>query len=254
MNLTNEQLSLLFRCVGGGPIDKAKIIVFGNELGTSEAGGNTQTTIEHFQHDWTSNPVLPVGEGFVTLKFGVLPVNSVFLQFISRMALAIRHKEDRFFDSLTFEGRAFLNNYIMNELYRTDTAVLNLKPLPQTSEKHWDYTNVNEDGYHNLFNFNLRRSQENSWKNLRLSVMKFAFEMAQNALILGSGDKKNKRAFLQLMYNNNIQFDDVILENGLEIYVSKKPKIILSNYYSPYSLGLDGLKQIYHYIIKNEML
>lgn len=254
MILTNEQISLLFRCVGGGPIDRASIVVFGNELGTAEGAGNTQATIETFQRDWTSKPVMQVGEGFVTTSIGSLPVNSIFLQFISRMALAIRHKEERFFDQLTLEGRAFLNNFIMNELYRTDTAIINLRPLPRTSENHWDYENIEEKGYNNLFNFTSRRSHESSWKNLRLSAMKNAFDLCKNSLILGSGDKHNKKAFLETIYNG-VKFEYITLNNGTQVYVSKSPKIILSNYYSSYNgLGLSGLKEIYNYITKNNMI
>jgi hypothetical protein len=253
MILNNGQMKILFRCVGGGPIDKAKILVFGNELGTAETG-NLETTINKFATDWTSHPVLTIGEGFVPLHIGILPVNSVFLQCISRMALAIRHKDDRFFDQLTGEGKAFLNKYILEELYRTETAVINLKPLPQSTEKTWDYQNISESRYQNMFNFNLAYSLDSPWKQLRLNVMKEAFKLAKNALILGSGDRHNKKAFLQLMYEG-IQFKNVKLENDIQIYVSTKPRVILSNYYSPYTgLGLDGLKILYHYLVDQKIV
>ena len=254
MILTNGQMKLLFRCVGGGPIDKAKILIFGNELGTAEGGGSTEKTIESFKRDWTSHPVLNIGPGFVPLHIGTLPVNSVFLQCISRLALAIRYKDDRFFDSLTGEGRAFLNKYILEELYRTETAVINLKPLPQSTERHWDYENINESRYQSMFNFTLYNSPDSPWKRLRLSIMKEAFKIAQNALILGSGDRHNKKAFLQLMYEN-VKFENVKLKNDIQLYVSQKPRIILSNYYSPYTgLGLDGLKILYHYMVEKNIV
>jgi hypothetical protein len=254
MTLTNGQMRTLFRCVGGGDIGAAKIVVFGNELGTAEGGGNTEVTVNKFINDWASDHVLTLNEGFVPLHIGTLPVNSVFLQCISRMALAIRHKDDRFFDALTGEGKAFLNKYILEELYRTDTAVINLKPLPQSTERHWDYTNIDENRYQNMFNFTLYRSPDSPWKQLRLSVLKEAFQVAKNALILGSGDRHNKKAFLELMYKD-VKFESVTLENDIHIYVSKTPKIILSNYYSPYTgLGLDGLKILYHYIAQSNMI
>ena len=247
-------MKLLFRCVGGGPIDKAKIVVFGNELGCAEAGGNTEATIAKFSKDWTSHPVLELGNGFVPLHIGTLPVNSVFLQCISRLALAMRYKDDRFFDSLTGEGRAFLNKYILEELYRTETAVINLRPLPRSTEKVWDYTNINENRYQNMFNFTLLVAPDSPWKQLRLSVLKEAFKKAQNALILGSGDRHNKKEFLKLMYED-IKFESKTLENNIQIYVSYKPKVILSNYFSPYTgLGLDGMKILYHFIEKSGMI
>jgi len=254
MILTTEQTKILFSCVGGGPIDKAKIIVFGNELGTAEAGGNTQLTVEKFQRDWTSYPTLKVGEGFVPQHIGALPVNSVFLQCVSRMALAIRHKEDRFFDALTGEVKAMLNKYILEELYRTETAVINLKPLPQSTERHWDYQNVDESKYQRMFNFTLHHSQDNPWKQFRQSILREAFELAKNALILGSGDRHNKKAFFQTIYPD-IVFETVTLNNNIQIYVSKNPRIILSNYYSPYTgLGLDGLKILYLYMVEKKIV
>lgn len=254
MILTTEQTKTLFRCVGGGPIDKAKIVVFGNELGTAEGGGNTEITVNKFIGDWASHPVLTVGEGFVPQHIGALPVNSVFLQCISRMALAIRHKEDRFFDALSGEGKAVLNKYILEELYRTETAVINLKPLPQSTERHWDYQNINESKYLGMFNFTLIRSQDNPWKQFRLSILKEAFELAKNALILGSGDRHNKKAFFQTIYPD-IVFETVALQNNIQLYVSKNPRIIISNYYSPYTgLGLDGLKILYHYMVDKKIV
>jgi hypothetical protein len=254
MILTNGQMGLLFRCVGGGPIDKAKIVMFGNELGTAEGGGSTEATIESFKKDWTSHPVLNIGPGFVTTHIGALPVNSVFLQCVSRMALAIRYKEDRFFDSLTGQGKALLNKYIMEELYRTETAVINLKPLPQSTERHWDYENIDESRYLSMFNFTLLRSPDSPWKQLRLKVMKEAFNLAKNSLILGAGDRHNKKAFLELIYEG-VRFENVKLENDIHIYVSKNPRIILSNYYSPYTgLGLDGLKTLYRYMADNKIV
>lgn len=253
MILTTEQIELLFKCIGGGPIDRASIVMFANELGTAEAP-TTKEAIEKFQRDWTSNPVYPVGEGFFTTTIGSLPVNSIFLQFVARMALAVYHKDERFFGTLSGPGKAVLNSYIMNELYRTDVAVINLRPLPRSTEKHWDYENIEEKGYLNLFNFTSRRSHESSWKNLRLSAMKNAFDLCKNSLILGSGDKHNKKAFLETIYDG-IKFEYITLNNGTQVYVSKSPKIILSNYYSSYNgLGLSGLKEIYNYITKNNMI
>jgi hypothetical protein len=247
-------MKLLFRCVGGGPIDKAKIVVFGNELGTAEGGGSTEATIENFKRDWTSHPVLNVGPGFVTTHIGNLPVNSVFLQCVSRMALAIRHNEPRFFDVLTGEGRAVLNKYILEELYRTETAVINLKPLPQSTERHWDYENIDENRYLSLFNFTLLKSQESLWKSLRMEVMKEAFKLAKNSLILGSGDKHNKKAFLEIIYPG-IQFTNIYVSDKIQVYISENPRIVLSNYYSPYTgLGLDGLKLLYNFLAKNKIV
>lgn len=251
MKLTDDQIKLFFQCVGAGPIDKAKIVIFGNELGTAAGAGSTEKTIEILTNDWSKHTRLSVGEGFITTEVGTLPVNSTFLQCVSRMALAIRHNEPRFFDELSGQGKALLNKYILEELYRTDTAVINLKPLPQSTERHWDYENIEESRYHNLFNFTLLRAHESPWKDLRVKILKEAFQLVKDSLILGSGDKHNKKEFLKLVYPD-IQFESILLDNSIQVYISKYPRIILSNYYSSYTgLGLKGLKVLFQYIQNN---
>ena len=142
----------------------------------------------------------------------------------------------------------------MNELYRSDTAVINLQPLPQTSENHWNYTNVDENGYHKLFNFTLLKPLDNPWKQLRLSVLKEAFQMAKNALILGSGAMYNKKAFFEYIYPE-IKFSEISLNEKIKIFYSLNPKIVLSAYYSSYNgLGLNGLKLVYHFIIDKNLV
>jgi len=254
MLLTNKQINILFRCVGSGPLNKAKIVIFGNEFGTAEGNGSTEVTVKRLIERWTTYPVFPVGPGFVTTYVEELPVSSVFLQCISRMMLAIRYKDERFFGPLSGEGRAFLNKYILEELYRTDIAVINLKPLPQKTERHWDYDNIDEKRYNNMFNFTLSNSLNSPLKQLRIQILKEAFKITQNSLILGAGDKHNKKAFFEFIIPEII-FETVELSDNIKIYVSKDPRIILSNYYSPYTgLGLNGMKILYSYIEKNNLI
>ncbi len=251
MKLTDDQMKLFFSHVGAGPIDKAKIVVFGNEMGTAAGKGSTEKTIESLIDDWSKRKILHVGEGFVALDVGTLPVNSIFLRCISRMALAIRYNEPRFFDKLSNEGNVFLNKYILEELYRTDVAVLNLKPLPKGTGKHWSYENIGEKEYYNLFNFVHQKVPESTWKNFRVNILKEAFQLAKNSLILGSGDRHNKKEFLKIVYPG-IEFESKTLDGNVQIYVSNYPRVILSNYYSSYrGLGLKGLKTIFYYIQEN---
>jgi len=252
MILSNEQLSLLVRCIGGGPINTAKILIFGNELGTSE-GGNTERTIAHFEKNWTTDKILQIGSGFSSLNIGIPPVNSIFLQFISRMALAIRHHDDRFLKTLTPAGKAFVNDYIMHELYRTDTAIINLRPLPQSTERHWNYENINEKDYYKQYNFTLRNKPSDTWSDIRSQILKEGFELAKNSLILGAGDKNNKRAFFKYIFPN-IKFEEITLNLQTQIYISHQPKIILSNYYDNRNgIRLIGLGDIFKYISYNKL-
>jgi hypothetical protein len=254
MILTSRQKYILNQCLGGGPLDRASVLIFGNELGTLETG-NLETTINKFISDWESGRKFHAGIGFLTLNIGSPPVNSTFLQFIARLMLALNHKDERFFDKLTDEGKVFLNNYIMNELFKTDTAIINLRPLPQSTERHWGYEDIDEKEYYKMFNFMLSRSSSNPWRNLRVQNMKKAFEIAfsKKCLVLGIGDKNNKKAFFEK--EMKVEFESKMLNEDVEVYVSFNPKIILSNYYDNRNgIRLSGLKEIYNFILENKMM
>jgi len=253
MTLTDQQLDVLFRCVGGGPIDRASLVFFGNELGTAETG-NTETSVLKFVHDWTTGPKIRVGEGFVTLGTGAMPVSSVFLRLASRMALAIKHKDDRFLGTLSGEGKAFLNAYIAEELYRTGTACVDLRPLPQSTEECWEYGNVDRKAYQKMFNFRLKKQAGGKWRDLRVSALKAAFEAARGALVLGCGERHNKRAFFETTFPGT-KFEDVRLGDGTEMHVSRSPRIVLSNFYSHRNgVKLSGLRSIYQYLSEERLI
>ena len=257
MILTKEQALWLHRCVATGPIDKAKVVIFGNEWGTGAGAGSTERSINRFIDEFKTRKLLKVSENFFSIiEISPPPVNSTFLQFISRLMLALKYKDERFLGALTTEGWTVLNNYIMNSLYRDDTGIINMKPLPQTTERVWDYQNINESEYSNMYNFKVKYPtyKYNNYREFRLRGIKSAFDMAKNALILGSGDKYNKMAFLQMLYPD-IKFSEHKLNEDLMIYFSKFPKIIISNYYDNRSgIKLSGLKEIYHFILKNSLV
>jgi len=254
MILTTEQILLLNRCVAQGPIDKASVVIFGNEFGTAGGEGDTERCVKRFINEFKTRKLLQIGEGFSTIDIDPPPVNSTFLQFIARLMLALKYKDDRFFEELTPEGKIFLNNYIMNSLYREDTAIVNLKPYPQHTERHWDYSNIDEKVYYKQYNFMHRNHLSDQYKEIRIKAMKEAFDLAKTALIIGSGDKENKRAFLQTIYPE-IEFAEYKLNETAKIYFSRYPKIILSNYYDHRSgIRLSGLKSIYEFIVKSNLL
>jgi hypothetical protein len=245
MILTTEKQKFLSSCIGSGPLDKASYVLFGNELGTA-SGKTPERTIEKFENDWKEN-VLKIGDGFSSLHIDTPPVNSTFLQFFSRLVLALKYNDERFLGELSFKGKTFLYNFIVNELYRYDTAVINLRPYPQSTERTWEYTNINEKEYYKSYNFSLRRSSSDSLRDCRFEILKNAFELAKNSLILGSGDKHNKKAFLEKIYPK-IKLETVKLET-IEIYFSEYPKIILSNYYDNRNgIKIKGLQEIYKFI------
>jgi hypothetical protein len=251
MILTTEQLQLLTTCIGGGPLNKASIVIFGNELGTAE-GKDTNRTIQNFERDWAGDKIV-TDPGFATLNIGTPPVNSTFLQFIARLVLGLNDNNDRYFEKLEPIAKVLVNNYIMNRLYKFETAIINLRPLPQSTERHWDYENISEKDYYKQYNFTLRNRPSDPWSDLRVKAIKSGFDLAKNAIILGSGDKNNKRAFFELIYPD-IEFRTITLNLNTQVYVAKNPNIILSNYYDNRNgIRLSGLFDIYQYI-KNENL
>jgi hypothetical protein len=246
MILTSEQILAFHKFIGFGNITTASIVIFGNEFGT--ATRSTQACISYFMNEFETKKRFNIGEGFSLIEMDPPPVSSTFLQFISRLMLALKHSDDRFFSDLTFQGKIVLNNYIMNSLYRENSAIINLRPLPQPTEQHWTYSNINEGEYHSKYNFALRNHTSDELKNMRLRILKEAFNLiAKESLVLGSGDKENKKAFFKIIYPT-IQFHETKLSD-LKIYYSNNPRIILSNYFDNRTIGLSGLKQLYHFIL-----
>ena len=249
MILTNEQIELFTKCIGLGPADKASVIIFANEFGTSGGGGGTQACVSKFMGEFETRKLLQIGEGFTIIDIDPPPVSSTFLQFVSRLMLALKHQDDRFFDELTIQGRLVLNDYIMNHLYREDSVMLNIRPYPQPSEDTWCYDNIDRIGYHNNYNFSLRGHRDDKFRDIRLSILKEAFRIS-NGLILGSGDKENKKYFFQTIYPT-IQFHELKLSDSYKIYYSNnlEKKIILSNYFDNRTIGLSNFKKLFHFIV-----
>jgi len=249
MILTNSQYELLSKCVGAGQLDSAPIVIFGNEPGIAGAR-DIEHALSIFESRYNAGKIFKIGEGFSIVSNDSQPVNSIFLQFCARLELGLKHRREEFFDQLSLQGIAVLNNHIMNSLFNGNSSLINLRPLPRSTERLWVYSNIKEKDYYKLYNFNRKGDFTDQFKQQRMQVMKQAFSMIKDSLILGTGDKHNKKEFLKLMYPN-ILFEEINLD-GLQILVSRYPRIILSNYYDHRSgIKLSGLKQIYNFIIEN---
>jgi len=251
MILTNEELLLFHRCVGIGNVSEADVIIFGNEFGTAAAsGGGTKASVLKFM-DVFAKKLFNIGEGFTLLDISA-PVSSTFLQFISRLMLALKHNEERFFDDLTIQGRQVLNDYIMNHLYKDNSAIINMRPLLQSTEDTWDYDNISKIEYHNKYNFKTKGHMSDSLRDMRLRILTKAFNIiSKESLILASGDKENKKAFFQTIYPT-IQFHETKLSDSYKIYHSNnlEKNIILSNYFDNRTIGLSNLKLLFRFILE----
>ena len=247
MILTDDQILMLHKHIGYGPIDTARILVFGNESGT--AGEPTlELSIKNLIEKYKTRKLLNIGEGFSITEIDTPPVNSTFIQFIGRLCLAVRYQDTRFFGMLTPQGRNLLNNYIMNSVCREHSALINLRPFPRPTERIWPYENMLKKDYNNNYNFKRRHNQQNELTKMRIQILKDAFELNTKSIIIGSGDKENKRAFFQTIYPE-IEFKEVIYDE-LITYITLKPKkIILTDYFDNRSgIKIAGLLKIYKLI------
>lgn len=257
MILSNENYKLLSSYIGYGIIDKPLICFFGNESGTAQM--TVDDYIPKFIKDLNTWEITQFKEnkfeGFILKQIYDLPVSSIFLQFIARLMLAIEYKDDKWFGSLSGSGITFANNYIVNRFNRENTCVFNLRPLPRPNQKiTWPYLNINENNYNSNYNFISKNSKTDEFKEIRMNAFKNGFEQIKETLIIGIGNKTNKRAFFQTIYPT-IQFQELILNDKIEIYYSEFPKIILANYFDNVSgIKLSGLKEMYNFIQNNNLL
>lgn len=241
MILTTEQYKILASYIGYGVMNKPLICFFGNESGTG--GMTTDTYIPKFIKDLqTWDKYVFKGGGFVLSAIHDLPVSSIFLQFIGRLMLAIEHKDENWFGSLSTSGISFLNNYIINRFNKENTCVFNLRPLPRPTERIWPYENIDERHYINSYNFKLKRPVTDEFKEIRMNAFKNGFVQIGDALIIGIGDKENKKLFFENLFKCSF----LLFEN---MYICKDPNIILCNYFdNKHGIGLLGLQKLYRYI------
>ena len=252
MLMTSDILMWLHRSIGQGPINDVPLVIFANEFGAARGRGNTEDSINQFINEFKTRKLLKIGKGFTVVDIDAPPVTSSFLQFVSRLSLAIQYEDDRFFNELSIEGKSFLNDYIMNKLYRKNEAILNFKPLLQPTENHWPYENISESAYYKLYNFTHKNNVTNKYKEIRIEILKEAFNMIKkNAVIVGAGDKENKRVFFETIYPE-IKFSETKINDTFKVYHSNNinKKIILSNYFDNRTLDLDNLKDLYFFIKK----
>ena len=240
MILTSEQYRLLSSYIGYGVVNKPLICFFGNESGCAPMKIDDYLPMFFKNLETMKNNTLD--------DIYDLPVSSIFLQFIARLMLAIEHKDEKWFGELTGPGKAFINNYIMTRFSKEDTCVFNLRPLPRPTERVWPYENINEKEYYKNWNFLTKTSRSDEFKDLRMNIFKEKFAQLNETLIIGVGDKENKKAFFEKIYDCEFtQFSN--------FYYNSQHKIILSNYFDfKHGIKLTGLQTLYRFIKSNQLV
>ena len=221
---------------------------FGNEPGTS--GKDVISTIKYLKN---STDKLKIGKGFLLKESYTSPVNSIFARFIARLMLGIEYKDERWFEELSSQGTTAINSYILKPLSEKNICLVNLRPLPRPTEDTWDYSNINKRDYLRNYNFTLKKHYSDSNKELRMSIFKEFFNETKDSLIIGVGNKENKKLFFEILYKDS-KFCQINLDS-MDIYYEPEYKIILSDYFD-YRGGvkLQGLKELFRVIISRKLM
>jgi hypothetical protein len=233
---------LLHQYIGYGFLEKSSVIFFGNEFGT--AGTPFDDVRNNFLETTNFDNYL------INPKYFSPSIKSFFLQFVSRFMLAKESNNLIWLDEkLSKENNLILNDYIINKLYKEDSCVVNLRPLPRPSERVWIYENINQKDYLKQWKFN-NKITLSEFTKIRLEILKDTFINSVDKLIIGIGDKESKKKFFEYIYKD-IKFEEIILGKHL-IYFNKERKIYLSNYFDyRCSIGLNGLKMLYEFVFQN---
>jgi len=255
MNLSIEDWELLNNYIGAGPIDKVEVIFFGNEFGLARSNiENYLNFIKKFikeeRHIFLEKDF---DEGFMLVGEKPISLNSPFVRFCSQFMLAYNNNDDRFLDRLTKKGVIYVNKYIMEEFHRVNSAVINLRPLPRPSEEHWIYDNINKNNYLRSYKFSPKQKEFDKNVKPRIENLLRAFNKAPNPLIIGTGDKWNKRNLFERVLPE-VNFEEITLSTTKKILLDIKQKILLCDYFDQRVLEIKSLKEMFNILKKENII
>jgi len=247
--INKDDIELLYSFLGIGPFLKAKFVFLGNEFGLSSKSINDLLNI--IKNKIRNNDITYINKAFILDYINdSSSIKSIFVQFCSRLLLALETKDERWFGELSKLGKISLNNYILNKLHKENSCIINLRPLPRPTERQWIYENINEKDYMKKFNYILKNYKGDNLSNERLINFNIFLNKVQNAVKICSGNKENKKYFFlqlnKILNENKYQFELID-----DFYIDKINKIIISNYFDNRSgIKLNGLNKLYHKILE----
>lgn len=253
----SKEYQILNTYLGQGRPD-ASLVFFGNEPGTTGLG--VEDTIKYLEKAERINIFgRKIEEVEKSDNLGYLietsyskPTTSEFARFISRLTLAIEHKDSRFLGELSTQGSVAINEHVCRPNSEKDICLVNLRPLPRPTQDTWDYPNINKKEYNKSFNYTLKRHCSDYIDCFRVDAL-LKFFMATNAVIIGVGEKDNKRAFFEKQYPFP-KFYNINLDTH-SIYYAPDHKIILSDYFnSRNGIKLQGLQELYNFLISRKLV
>jgi len=245
IDISKEEYLLLNRYIGQGKLN-ASLVFFGNEPGISGLGiPDTLNFLKKEEHT-------PINSGFLLKESYSKPTSSEFVNFMTKLYLALKDKDITWFDDLTLEKKSIFDEHNKKSLSEKDICLVNLRPLPRATQDTWVYSNIKEKGYHRLWNFHLKGHYSDPEREIRLETFKEFFR-TRTGLVIGIGDKENKKKFFEKIYPG-IQFIKSDLSTH-SIYFDTKHRIILSNYFnSRNGIKMSGLRELYEFLISRHLI
>jgi len=258
IDISKEDTDLLYQYIGVGK-PSAKLVIFGNEPGL--ANSDIFDTINKIREKSVGDKFLGGGRfsgihfSYTLLENWSHPTTSEFARYISRLALALEHKNTGFLGELTTLGKVAINEHIYKPVSEKSLALINLRPLPRPTQDTWEYSNVDKKEYNKEWNFRLKSHQMTPNGESRYFGIR-DFIRDSEGVVIGVGDKENKKAFLEKAFHWDKEFEmhKAVLDTHT-IYFNPKYKIILSNYFnSRNGIKLVGLQDLYKFITTRKFM
>lgn len=296
-NLSAEEYQKLNAFVGYGDIPNASIIFLGNEEGL--AGSNVRTGVKARLEMFGGDPDYYINREDWTQGYFELGINSYkktkeylegagepdierknsipILEFQTRLIHYLQDTNDKWFRSRTEDDRTFeivknyyLNHTLYSEIDSFKTALLDLRPLPRHTQDQrgdlWPYPSINEKDYYRAFHFTRpikpKFTNSQTYRMDRVRVLKNAICASKAPLIIGIGDRNNKKHFILdylLDEKENVKIEErPLTKEKIEVCIMKNAcigniqrTIILSDFFNHWDgIKLKGL-QILATIIKD---
>lgn len=253
----SKEYQILNTYLGQGRPD-ASLVFFGNEPGTAALG--VEDTIKYLEKAERINIFgrkLEEVEKSDNLGYFIetsysKPTTSEFVRFISRLTLAIKHKDPRFLGELTSKGTVAINEHICKPNSEKDICLVNLRPLPRPTQDTWEYPNINRKEYNKSFNYTLKRHRSDYIDCFRVDSLHKFFRKT-NAVIIGVGEKNNKRAFFEKQYPFP-EFHTAELDT-IKVFFNIEHKIVLADYFnSRNGIKLQGLQELYNFLLSRKLV
>jgi hypothetical protein len=259
--ISDEEKTLLYNYLGQGTDDK-KLIIFGNEPGLAGVEDlsemiNSIRKIEKVY--WKTSPWNSDAESpFLLRESFAHPTTSEFARFVSRLELAVMHRDSRFLGELSAQGQIAINEHIFKSISEKHSSLINLRPLPRPTQDTWIYSNIDKKEYNKEWNFGLKRHYITPEGAKRAQAIKRFIDSPNRyrneGILLGVGEKEHKKIFLESLFKEYDPFIRISLDSHF-IYFHSFLNIVLCDYFnSRNGIKLRGLHELYNFLLNRKLI